>query len=407
LCDIVDNYKVLHFDEEPILFMGTNEYGNKIIGSFVEDDEKAQLVRYFHIILKDRQYNDFLHQKISYQELFRTNDEIFVIDKDYSGATSKKYVLNFGNIPKRYLPSEDSFCPLPEHCNDLNFTLALKGKLADINQAVPRCVGRIQSKFSDMLNNILKSLKGFGLIPSVYLLPYESGSFRLNFSVELGTKHNDEIDLFSADAAMSKYLNNFLQYSLEHLPDDIEDIIDNDGKASKCFTELSNTYKEVYASAQRVVPNDADKRVAHELKQVADDIEDLSMEIGDSFEDIQVLKSGDGDIPIGYIDFEYRDKINSTVQLIEKKSNDIVVDSEPSEYRISIYHLNVLTRTGNAIIYNTDSMDKMSKPKIKILGDMSLEESIFTESLHMNKWIEVRATATKEGDKYKKLEIIS
>ena len=47
----------------------------------------------------------------------------------------------------------------------------------------------------------------------------------------------------------------------------------------------------------------------------------------------------------------------------------------------------------------------MSKPKIKIAGDDPLEESKFAESLYLNKWINVKAKATKIGDKFKYLEI--
>jgi hypothetical protein len=48
----------------------------------------------------------------------------------------------------------------------------------------------------------------------------------------------------------------------------------------------------------------------------------------------------------------------------------------------------------------------MSNPKIKILGDQILEETKYTESLYLNKWIEVSAIATKVGNRFKKLQII-
>jgi len=47
----------------------------------------------------------------------------------------------------------------------------------------------------------------------------------------------------------------------------------------------------------------------------------------------------------------------------------------------------------------------MSKPKIKINGDDGLDQTKYTESLYLNKWISVKAKAKKVGEKYKYLDI--
>ena len=83
----------------------------------------------------------------------------------------------------------------------------------------------------------------------------------------------------------------------------------------------------------------------------------------------------------------------------------MTVDDNFNEYKIYIYHLNTDTRTGNAFIKNLTKEDEMSKPKIKINGDEGLDQTKYTESLYLNKWITVKAKAKKVGDKFKELDI--
>lgn len=80
LSQITDNYEILHFDEFPILFTGTNEYGNKIVGSFVEEDE--DIFRYFIKIVNDRVYINFFNGEIPYLDLLNSTKDVFVVDKD-------------------------------------------------------------------------------------------------------------------------------------------------------------------------------------------------------------------------------------------------------------------------------------------------------------------------------------
>jgi hypothetical protein len=57
---IADNYEVLHFDEYPILFIGTNNYGNKIIGSLLCEDEDTDIFRFLQIQVSDKSFKDLV-----------------------------------------------------------------------------------------------------------------------------------------------------------------------------------------------------------------------------------------------------------------------------------------------------------------------------------------------------------
>jgi hypothetical protein len=53
----------------PILFTGTSRFGNRIVGSSVEDDYTMGIECYFHVILDTENYIAFLRRQKSYRAL--------------------------------------------------------------------------------------------------------------------------------------------------------------------------------------------------------------------------------------------------------------------------------------------------------------------------------------------------
>ena len=100
---ISDNYEVLHFDEFPILFTGTNIYGNTIVGSLACDNED-DVFRYFHVIVSLKDFAEFKNQTKSYLDLLKIAQSVFVLDKDINGNVKNTYLLPLNKIPKDYLP---------------------------------------------------------------------------------------------------------------------------------------------------------------------------------------------------------------------------------------------------------------------------------------------------------------
>ena len=74
--------------------------------------------------------------------------------------------------------------------------------------------------------------------------------------------------------------------------------------------------------------------------------------------------------------------------------------------KILVYDFNTDTRKGTAHISNANNADTMDNPKIKVEGEGDLTESIFTESLHFNKWIVVNAKARLMNDRFRLLNIL-
>ena len=79
---IEDNYRVLHYeDEDPILFVGTNQFGSWIIGSSIEEDDSTAVERFFHVPVTYPSYASFLNGKKSYREIIESTDSLFVIER--------------------------------------------------------------------------------------------------------------------------------------------------------------------------------------------------------------------------------------------------------------------------------------------------------------------------------------
>ncbi len=106
---ITNNYKILHFDEFPILYCGNNNFGNKIIGSLA--DEGKNIFRFFHTVISNETLNQFINKEISYLDIIKNSNSTFILDKDINEKLIAVYQVTFQEIPEDYLPLSSSFCP--------------------------------------------------------------------------------------------------------------------------------------------------------------------------------------------------------------------------------------------------------------------------------------------------------
>ena len=108
---IVSDFDILLFDDEPILFTGKNEKGDYIIGTSIEDDDDRKIQWYFHTVVDEAVYRKFIDRQITYLNILKNSDRIFIIGKAYDNSFVKIYYINFADIPSDYLPLENSYCP--------------------------------------------------------------------------------------------------------------------------------------------------------------------------------------------------------------------------------------------------------------------------------------------------------
>ena len=405
LVEIVSNYTVLHFDEFPILYIGTNKFGNKIIGSHLEEDDESKNILTLHTILTSKEFYQFMNCKISYLDILKKSDSISIVEKDFSFKTRKAYDIDFNSIPGDYLPLADSFCPSTVKAHSLAFSISLKGKLADFNKAIADEVSQIQNGFTEFLEDRIKSLKGLNLIPKAMLQPYAEGSFKINFELDINQK-GKKGNLFLHQAPLDKYIAAYIKYISENFSDDKEIFKNDNATSSDKLKELESVLNEVYEKALINKPENFNAILKDDILKSVNKFEKITEQVGENFESAEIINwFQTNETPIAFIDKEFSEKFHSDVEEIEVSKKGMTVDDNFNEYKIYIYHLNTDTRTGNAFIKNLTKEDEMSKPKIKINGDEGLDQTKYTESLYLNKWITVKAKAKKVGDKFKELDI--
>ncbi len=405
LIAINSSFKVLHYDDFPILFLGVNKFGNKILGSHLEEDDDEKAIWTIHTILSNKEYYEFINKKKSYKEILIETSTKFLVKKGFNGELLIAYALNFDDIPEEYQPLENSYCPNYKKSFSFSYSLGLKGKAADLNRAIADEVSNIQVAFSDFLEGRLKSLKNFNLEPSAYLQPYSPGSFKINLELEYKQKKGQ--DLFSAYLPVEEYVHEYVKYISTSIIDDKEQFInDNHVDASNEFKNLLTAFENLYIKGNIKLPENGSKELKDDLIKSLSKFEEITEQIGKNFNSIEFSNYKEEDEEfISLVDTNYSKAFENTVDEIETTKKIITVDDDYKSYEIYIYHLNTDTRQGNAFIKNLNDETEMSKPKLKISGDEHIEQTKYTESLHLNKWITVKAKAKRVDNRFKYLDI--
>jgi len=405
LISISSSYKVLHYDDFPILFLGVNKFGNKILGSHLEEDDEEKTIWTIHSILSNKEYYDFVNKKKSYKEILKETTTKYLVEKGFNGKILNAYSLDFENIPEEYQPLDNSFCPNFKKAFSFSYSLGLKGKVADLNRAIAEEVSNIQTAFSNFLEGRLKSLKNINLQPAAFLQPYSPGSFKINLELEF--KHKKGQDLFSAQIPIEEYVHEYVKYISTSIVKDKDQFINDEAaETSVEYNNLLAAFKNLYVKGNVKQPESFDKELRDDLKKSLPLFEEITEQVGKNFDTIEFSNyHGQDEEFISIIDINYSEAFQIAVEAIEVSKKAISVDDNFQSYEIYIYHLNADTRQGNAFIRNLNDQTEMSKPKIKISGNEHIEQTKYTESLHLNKWITVKAKAKRVDNKFKHLDI--
>jgi len=404
---IVKNVEYLLYYDFPLLYIGENKYRNFVLGYWVGYDEKEKIERYFHVILDSETYYHYVNKKITLLDILKRAKPIFIMDYNKEGKLTI-YQVNIDKIPIEYLPPEESYYPGTEF---------LPNKIiASINTAktyIPVDVfSTLQKKVTKILYNPFTFLK---LKPKLFIAPPQPGSFELHYIFQLG----DEPSLFGEQSDvqfMVELIKNYLSIFKE--VENIINILPNMNDLQKWIDFISknteieffNWFKEFTKSsmdenARAIFIKDFIPKFYSSLEDTTKNLLELSEDLEEDemtiFQGTEIKK-----LPIinilGRKDIERYNYVKE--KLIEKTGKERII--EESYYKILIYHLNLLTRRGNAYIQARDNPYKLDKPKIKILGTFDLSGTKFTESLHKSVYIEVKAKAEIINNRYIYLEIL-
>ena len=295
---IKDNYQVLLFDEEPIVYCGTNRFGNRVIGSLAEENQESLITRHFRVIIDEEAFVSYITQKSSYLEIFQESKDIFVLDYKFSGELITVYHLDPSDIPGEYWPLEDAYCPNQVYKPQMSYLLRLIGKLADKNTAVPRVISNIQNKFTDVLESAVDQFKSIGF-KEAYVLqrPYKTGSFVLSFDVTL----NEANALFLEEDKVADYLKRFLEYCIRYLPEEVEFVYGSNPEKAEMFGQLVNNYKDIYERSGKSPPGDYLQQMKDEVKKATETIAAMNENIGDNFSELEILNDSSKKNIVGLI----------------------------------------------------------------------------------------------------------
>lgn len=401
---IVNNYKDLLFDEMPILYIGTNKYGNRIIGSLIAEDYQNKFSRFLHTVIDLDTYYKFVSKSITYLEIITTCNDRYIVDETFNG---EKFIfsIRFEDIPSEYLPLEDSYCPDIEHVFSFNYGASLTGKLADEHKAEVNDVNSIQTKLETILNSTLSPIEDLNLKPRTLLEPASIGSFRINFTIELlNNKGFFPVD----EEKISNYLSSFFDFIFLKMPDEEKDVLrifpDNLQPVKQALQDIYHQSNAQHSDAE------IEESILENVNGTAKKVIDFNayIENSDSFDKIEIINYGsDGhEYGVGRIDKGYLIAIGERVieeapylSIIEEET-----DIEAKPYRILIYKLSSETGKGQARIYkdNTENYDKVF---IHIKTHQPISKTYYSEGFHEGKVIDVRGIAKKKGGVFKYLTI--
>jgi hypothetical protein len=400
------DYEDLLFYNYPILFTGLNNINDRILASFVENKEGVE--SYLHSIIDEKTYSSFINRKINYPQVLKEAHQLFLVH--WTGEiTPTVYWQNYEDIPDIYHPNELAFCPEIDVPPSFDFEAKFEGGLADKHQALPETVSKLQNKFADLLRIPLNLGVLSNLISRVLLQTHDSdevhatGSLKIKYHVQL----EEEAPTFFHDPdAYSRFLNRYLAYCLQNLSEDAPKLVGDGAEGLEKFEQLVNEYKSL-AGQQLDFQEQKKREIADSVLESAKKLDDITSIVKDEFKQVVLSSLTESNaFPLGVLDEDFGQEIEVAIREVEIKTGKVpVIDEEPQPYKLHIYDLNTDTRKGKALMSNPDDTTQLMKFGFKISGTEALSKTRYTESMHLDKFIDVKGRATKTEGIVKYIEI--
>lgn len=397
---ITCEYKDILFDDEPILYCGKNSFGNWILGSSIDEDYDKKIDWHFHAVVYFDLLSKFFKRELSYLEIMKKTSDLFILEKAFDNSYMKAFPIDFEDIPKDYLPTENSFCP-SYSCQlypNLTHRVHLEGFEAAKHRVLTSIFSNIANKTEAFVENGISLIKSMGLNGKTYIQATNPASFEIVLNTELvypGDSTGFLID-YNKDLEnkISILLDKYLSYCISKLPDSIDIIIKKE--IPEEAQNIIQEYKQLIREYHFLVPEDYEELFLDKIIDTQEILSDMTKDIGCSYNSIEFS----GISPITKIERKDYDRFEKTKEIIQ--SEIYTVDDSLTEYRIHIYQLNTETGKGKAYIIEENRTPKVS---IKIETDEPIEESKYTRSLDKNKIITVSGRLRRKDDKPKSLII--
>ncbi len=382
---VVENKRVLFNDgDNDIIYTGKNQYQNRLLCFIMFEDDDEGFLRYIHILVSEKQYSDFINQKVSLRSLLNTNESVFIVDLDYGLKEIDQNLVSINEIPNDFLPLDNSFCPDFIKESSFSYAVSLLGGLADSHKAEAKELSNVSTQFSDFLKSSTSFLNDFDLENKIYVEALKAGSFKINFRVEINEPEQLKIVDNSTDK-ISGFLSNYFKYFFNKLPQEDNSVFKSENVESEDFQKLEKELEIIYQEKYVLPEGGVEQKLIDLINYSATQIEEINYD--GSFKELKFEQStlDDSDIPFGVIDNSFIPSIKSKMFDVSEFESEPIkrIDDSPKEYKFQVYQFN--TNSGNGSAYFTDKEGSISNIKVYARGKDDYKNTSFTKSMDEGK----------------------
>lgn len=378
---IVDNRFVLFNDgDNDIMFTGTNKYSNRLLCCIMFEDDDEGFLRYIHTLVSEKQYSDFINRNISFKEILDSNETVFLVDLDYSMNELDHNLIYIKEIPQKFIPLKNSFCPKFIFDKSFSYSVSLLGGLADLHRAEAQELSDVSTHFSDFLKSSTEFLNDLNVEKGIYIEALKAGSFEINYKIEL--KETEQTDLIGKSTQnVNDFLSNYFKYFFNSLPKEDRDVFNKEIVESKEFKILEKQLESIYEENFVLPPAGVEQKLIDLIQYSAKQIENI--EYNKSFKEIKFQENTTygSPIPYGVIDEEFIPTIKNKMFNLDppKIETFIQKDEFPKEYAFRVYKFS--SESGKGSAYFMDEKGNTSKIIIHAKGLEDYKHTKFTKSM--------------------------
>ena len=395
---IVEQFEVLHYDQRPILFTGLNRFGDRILGSAVDADEERGVLRFFHVMVSSSDYGAFLRRAITYLEVIRRSNLLYVLDRRLpEDEVEDVFLVRPSQVPEAFLPRARSLCP-PRRPNTTSFEYAstLRGAIPDEHRAEPKPLAALISHIPDFLRDPFVAVFGAKESRSAVttaVLPFSGGSFEVQFSV---TVH--QMELFAQPGVHEAYVREYVDFCMNHFQSEAGKIALGEIGEVPHFKHLMEAKQKVVdPTATGTVAKQVDESLLKSVERSAKRIDEIADLIDGNLSSVTLSNV----LPetrsvVGVIDAQSAPAHELALEQYQQIAHGLRDDARQRPYDIQVYSFNLRSNRGAAVLFTDAGV--IPSVKIKFVGEDTSAISQLTLSMHEQTKIAVRAIATKRQD---------
>jgi hypothetical protein len=393
---IHDEYFVLITDDDPILYTGKSIYGNRIIGSIIEDLFDEKKLRYFHVLVSDISYQRLLRNHISLRELYADSVRLYIIDFTYEMAPISLYSIEYKDIPNNWLPLEESFVEDKNNEAQLSFSSSLKGGIADVHLSKMKSAVNFLNFTTELCSSILAPLGKSDYVIDPYFEPAKTGSFKIDLLLKIKPKSGKEFNFEFVDK-VEQYFSSFIKFTFQNLKSATTDKIEQ----TTDFAELKNQLDKLIDKKSKKDKNE--DVLINSIVKILKKSEDIDDFINNGISEMEFKSNNeelnDSDNFVATIDTSYFEKVKKYIPFYEEKIVEVA-----KEFTVRVYEINSESKKCKAFIKLDPKSNKLNIVYIKH-NLLNFENSIYTKSLEAKSFIKIKGTSTLRNGRLSLIDV--